>query len=88
MKKYEIVTPEGEVYSVSHRHDSNWNFQGWNLYKNDNFITLIPNVSFELNGVNVTCKDDADAIKLGRVIEKIEADAEKAFFLQHPELNP
>lgn len=85
---FTMTTPEGEVYSANNRFTSMWEAIGWDVYKNDNFIAFVTNNAFCLDGVNVVCKDLQDAVRIGRRLERIESEAETAFFKSHPELNP
>jgi hypothetical protein len=90
MKTYQktFTDSHGEVWAVEHRFKSNWEFMGWDFYKNDNWCQFISDNEFSLNGANVTCKTDDEAIKIGIALERLDSESEVAFFKSHPELNP
>lgn len=87
---YDFTTTDanGETYAANNRYTSMWEPMGWNVYKNDRHIAFVSNNEFELDGVNITCKGCEDAVRIGQRMERIDAEAETAFFKSHPELNP
>lgn len=85
MKQLSVTDQHGEVFNATLNND----VKGWYVDKNGHDTVFVPySRSFDVNGVQRMATTIEEAMSIGRLLIKLDAEAFAQFEKSHPELNP
>lgn len=85
MNTLSITTQDGEVFTATFHQEN----KGWYIDQNGHSHVFVPySRSFKVNDIDYTATTGAEALRIGRIMIRLNDEAFSDFEKNHPELNP